>query len=169
MSTISADTSYLPNIPGFRPKQGPKLNGAKKSFFKLVGGEVFLKEEALPTLAEIGDETSTIAIGTISPKKKRLPSEDVANLILTFNGYFEDRDQSTGALKIRECKIYFYVADSTVKVVEKTQQNSGMPQGTLVRRAEITKPDGVPLNEADFKVGEIIPIYGRYYKYVIYN
>jgi len=46
-------------------------------------------------------------------------------------------------------------------IVEKPQINSGMTQGTLVKKAFVMKPDGTPYTQDDLRVGESIIVYGR--------
>jgi hypothetical protein len=82
---------------------------------------------------------------------------------LTFSGYFEE-----GSKQIRKCNIFFYLEDSSIKIVEKPQLNSGVTQGTVVRRNIILKPDGNNFSGLDFKLGEDIVIYGRPYRFVTF-
>uniref|UniRef100_A0A672ICX8 EF-hand domain (C-terminal) containing 2 n=1 Tax=Salarias fasciatus TaxID=181472 RepID=A0A672ICX8_SALFA len=54
---------------------------------------------------------------------------------------------STGRNRIRKCKIYFYLEDDTIQVVEPEYKNSGIPQGTLICRQRIPLP---PPNQERF-------------------
>jgi len=43
---------------------------------------------------------------------------------------------------VRLCKIYFFPTDDTIEVIEPARPNSGLPQGKLLRRQRVHKPDG---------------------------
>jgi hypothetical protein len=167
-STI--DPKFLPNLPGFKPK-APQT-GFKKSYFKLCDGQVFLKDEFVPQAAGgslDGDEASLTSFApsasqTISKARKQLALQN-ANVILTFAAYFEESVDGSNKPQVRQCNIFFFIEDGTVKIVEKPQMNSGVSQGTLVKRSILYKPDGNPYMEEDFRIGDSIRIYGRTYRY----
>ena len=48
-----------------------------------------------------------------------------------------------------------------MQVVERKQDNSGIPQGTLIRRHRFPGPNGGYLSSFDLCVGEDLCIYGR--------
>lgn len=130
-----------------------------------MDGNVFLKDEAV--VAVDSDDnfsiTSSIAQSTVMKARKAVanPSQ---NIILHFNAFFTEMVEGHAEPQVRNCSIYFYVEDGTVKVVEKPVVNSGVTQGTLVRRAVIMKHDNTPYVEEDFIVGDCVTIYGRYFK-----
>lgn len=51
--------------------------------------------------------------------------------VLSFDAYFQESiEEMRGyAHQIRRCKIYFYLEDGTMKVIEPKVKNSGIPQG----------------------------------------
>uniref|UniRef100_A0A8C0J9B6 EF-hand domain containing 2 n=1 Tax=Chelonoidis abingdonii TaxID=106734 RepID=A0A8C0J9B6_CHEAB len=71
--------------------------------------------------------------------------------------------------RIRHCKIYFFLEDDTIQVVEPQVKNSGIPQGTIVRRHRIPLP---PPNEDQFytvdyfNINTEVIFYARRYKIV---
>ncbi|XP_068772134.1 EF-hand domain-containing family member C2 isoform X4 [Struthio camelus] len=69
--------------------------------------------------------------------------------VLSFDAYFEEEvpDKNQELYRIRHCKIYFYLEDDTIQVVEPEVKNSGITQGTIVRRHRIPLP---PPNEDQF-------------------
>ncbi|XP_074156905.1 EF-hand domain-containing family member C2 isoform X2 [Sminthopsis crassicaudata] len=89
--------------------------------------------------------------------------------VLCFDAYFEDEvpDKDKELYRIRHCKIYFYLEDDTIQVLEPQLKNSGMPQGTFLRRHRIPLP---PPNEdnfytiQDFNVNIDIVFYSRVFK-----
>ncbi|KAJ8256181.1 hypothetical protein COCON_G00200450 [Conger conger] len=62
--------------------------------------------------------------------------------VLCFNAHFQEpvcqRREET--YRVRKCKIYFYLEDDTIQVVEPEVRNSGISQGTLIRRQRIALP-----------------------------
>lgn len=163
----SVDNNFLPNLPGFR-SQGYK-SGYKKQFFNIVNGQIVEKESGVPMIGNYdpADDASVNSIGnTTASLHKRRPKLDASNLTLTYQAYFEERAvDAKGGNQVRKCNIYFYVDDGSLKVVEKPQLNSGVSQGTLVRRSVISKQDGTPITENDLIIGDDLVIYGRKYRY----
>ena len=156
----------LPNLPGY--KTHPKSRGGKTKSFDLVNGEIFLVEAALPPIesSSLVESQSVTNIGT-STVSKKVKQENI-NITLTFEAYFEevaemgDRDE----LRIRKCKIYYFMENNTMCIIEKPKMNSGIPQGTLVRRGIVHKPDNTPIMADDLRLGEEVLVYGRLYKIV---
>lgn len=65
--------------------------------------------------------------------------------------------------------VYFYLEDDSVHVSEPKTPNSGIPQGTLIRRHRIPKADslnGQHYIVSDFNVGNQITLYSRTIKLV---
>lgn len=160
----SIDHNFLPNLPGFRPHEFK--TGSKKSYFGIVNGQIIEKEPALPMLGNGDmDDASVNSIGNSTASlNKRKPRMGDSNLTLTFQAYFEERPIDSHAGQIRKCNVYFFTEDGSLKIVEKPQLNSGVSQGTLVRRAIIPKPDGSVISEYDLVIGEDIIVYGRKYR-----
>ena len=63
--------------------------------------------------------------------------------MLQFDAYFKEAvDESPlENHRVRKCKILVYLVDSSVQIDEYRQENSGMPQGTLVKRHQIPYPE----------------------------
>lgn len=90
--------------------------------------------------------------------------------VLRFDAYFreavhEKRDEN---YRIRKCIIFFYLEDDSIQVTEHRVKNSGIPQGTLIRRHRIPKPNHDQPSKAeefytceDFNVGVTIDLYSR--------
>ncbi|XP_068772171.1 EF-hand domain-containing family member C2 isoform X8 [Struthio camelus] len=78
-----------------------------------------------------------------------LPGASFDRNVLSFDAYFEEEvpDKNQELYRIRHCKIYFYLEDDTIQVVEPEVKNSGITQGTIVRRHRIPLP---PPNEDQF-------------------
>lgn len=170
---MSLDYLPLPNLPGYKPKQ-IHSGGGKKSAFTFVRGEIFLKDEALPMLNS-AEQGSIASIGASSMSltksmrnKSRGGGTENVNITLTFQAYFEELAEKGDGheLRVRKCNIYYFLENGTMAIVEKPQTNSGIPQGTLVRRGIVHKPDGTPFGPEDLRLGDEILVYGRRYKLV---
>mmetsp|Transcript_14106 Transcript_14106/g.23465 ORF Transcript_14106/g.23465 Transcript_14106/m.23465 type:complete len:613 (-) Transcript_14106:247-2085(-) len=158
----SIDKSFLPNLPGFRSKPTP--SGYRKHIFQIVNGQVIEQDRAITSGSEVMDDASVTSIGnTIATLHKRKPTMEMQGLTLTFQAYFEERPIDRPA-QVRKCNIYFFIDDGSLKIVEKPQVNSGVSQGTLVKRAVIPKADGTPVTEYDLRIGENLTVYGRTFK-----
>ena len=162
----SIDQSFLPNLPGFRAKQPPRTGKARH--LDIVNGSTFVRDDPLPSLEnyDIPEDASVCSIGnTTALRTRRKPTAQNADTTLTFQAYFEEDPVRSNphSRQIRKCNIYFYTEDGTMKIVEKPQLNSGVSQGTLVRRAAIPKPDGSSVTEQDLVLGNKIKVYGRTY------
>jgi hypothetical protein len=163
----SVDKNFLPNLPGFRSK-APTC-GKKYHFFQIVNGSVIEKDGMLPVgNGEMMDDASVNSIGnTVAylSKHQHGSRTDLGGLTLTFQVYFEmTKAENSDVGQVRKCNLYYFVEDGTLKVVEKPQLNSGVSQGTLVRRAVIPKEDGTPITVADLVVGQELVLYGRSFK-----
>lgn len=86
--------------------------------------------------------------------------------VLCFDAYFQEsvHEKREEQNRIRKCKIYFYLEDDSLQVIEPKVENSGIPQGTLIRRHRIPLPS--PLDEEyytvdHFNIGKQITIYSR--------
>ncbi|XP_053313439.1 EF-hand domain-containing family member C2 [Spea bombifrons] len=91
--------------------------------------------------------------------------------VLSFEAYFEeDVPQSRQeSYRIRCCKIYFYLEDDTVQVVEPPLKNSGIPQGTIIRRHRIPLPspnDDQFYTVDDFNINKDVVFYSRTFRIV---
>ncbi|XP_020140631.1 EF-hand domain-containing family member C2 [Microcebus murinus] len=114
----------------------------------------------------------------MKPKYSRFPTGDGTDApswvafdkqVLSFDAYLEDEvpDKSQENYRIRRYKIYFYLEDDTIQVNEPELKNSGLPQGTFIRRHRIPlpPPDEDQFYTVDhFNIGIDIVFYGRTFK-----
>lgn len=163
LHSSAIDPKYLPNLPGFRPRQ-LKTNAQRTSCFDIINGEAYLRPQYIPPSSEPVDDASVTSIGNTIVTKARKQVLAPTNVILNYSAFFEEYVEGQRQAQVRYCNIYFYVENGTIKVVEKPQVNSGVSQGTLVRRTMIARPDGNPYCEDDLRIGNVMTIYGRHYK-----
>lgn len=60
-----------------------------------------------------------------------MPTPHLHPQVLCFEAYFQEAvpDARDETHRIRRCKVYFYLEDDTIQVVEPEYKNSGIPQG----------------------------------------
>jgi hypothetical protein len=161
------DLVPLPNLPGYKPNK--QKSGSKVKSFDLVNGEIFLVENTLPKIEQsLEDSRSILNIGAGNTAGGKMAAEENVNITLTFQAYFEEMvDMGDGEeMRIRKCNIYFFMENGTITVVEKPQMNSGLAQGTLVRKGIVHDANGKALTPDDFRLGAEVTMYGRAYKIV---
>lgn len=66
--------------------------------------------------------------------------------------------------RVRRCVIYYYLEDDTIHVSEPKQDNSGIPQGTLIKRHRIPKKNNEYYTIDDFNVNEEVNLYGKVFR-----
>ena len=84
--------------------------------------------------------------------------------MLRWNAYFKEAVTESAAEnhRVRKCVIYMYLEDESVYVGEPRQPNSGIPQGTFLKRHKIPKDDkGGTFGVGDIEVGSTVTFYGR--------
>lgn len=86
--------------------------------------------------------------------------------VLRFYGYFKESvvESNWENMRVRKVVVYYYLEDDTMHVSEPRVDNSGIPQGVLIKRQRIPKP-GYGNNEFftlyDLNVGEEVTLYGK--------
>lgn len=89
--------------------------------------------------------------------------------VLKFDAYFqEDVPMSTEEhYRIRQVHIYYYLEDDSMSVIEPVVENSGIPQGKLIKRQCLPKNDrGDHYHWKDLNRGINITIYGKTFRIV---
>ncbi|TGZ60658.1 hypothetical protein CRM22_008410 [Opisthorchis felineus] len=90
---------------------------------------------------------------------------------LSFDAYFQEtvNERREEQYRVRRCKVYFYPEDDTIQVVEPRLADTGIPQGTIIRRHRIAKPppeDHLFYTVDDFNVGNEFTAYGKKFRLV---
>eukprot|EP00933_Yihiella_yeosuensis_P080533 TRINITY_DN93985_c0_g1_i1.p1 TRINITY_DN93985_c0_g1~~TRINITY_DN93985_c0_g1_i1.p1 ORF type:complete len:679 (-),score=97.63 TRINITY_DN93985_c0_g1_i1:54-1979(-) len=86
--------------------------------------------------------------------------------VLRFETYFEQavHENPKETFRIRCCTLYYYLEDGTIMISEPKVENSGIPQGTFIKRHRIPKPremGGGFYTFKDLSVGASVCIYGN--------
>jgi len=172
LSASAGSMELLPNLPGFRRESAirPATSPKKQSLFT-KNGVSFLREE-LPSIQQsLQEESTTMVLGSrVSTARPRTMTKVArpSGLILTFHAYFEELALHTRLeeVRIRRCTIFYYEEDEGIMIVERAQLNSGMKQGTILRRTCVNKPDGTTYQPQDFRIGNSLEILGTVYNII---
>uniref|UniRef100_A0A0G4HCV0 Calmodulin n=1 Tax=Chromera velia CCMP2878 TaxID=1169474 RepID=A0A0G4HCV0_9ALVE len=101
-----------------------------------------------------------------------MPSwEALEHQVLRFYGYFKEHVEESNSEnhRVRRVIIYYYLEDDTISLIEPRTDNSGTPQGTLVRRhrvphlhpGSIKTKQGEYVSPDDLRIGMNVSIYGK--------
>ncbi|KAK2957470.1 putative flagellar protofilament ribbon protein rib74 [Blattamonas nauphoetae] len=88
-------------------------------------------------------------------------------LVLAFRGFYKEavHESATEVFRVRELEIYYYMEDDTISINEHKQENSGIPQGTFLKRHRVPRDENHPeygtITIDDLDIGKDIDIYGR--------
>ncbi|XP_072253820.1 EF-hand domain-containing family member C2 [Leuresthes tenuis] len=159
----------------FQPGNSPNIRLGKERFHK---SQHFDYSNGVPML--VGSEKPGIGgerlVGQkIKPKYSVYPKGEGSDLpswvafdkqALCFEAYFQEAVPvaQVETYRIRKCKIFFYLEDDTIQVVEPEYKNSGIPQGTLIRRHRIPLPppnDDEFYNIFHFNINQQMVLYSR--------
>jgi len=172
--------SAIPNLPGFAVK-GKKKNYGRSQGFALVNGVRIEQSEGgnfekpkfvkVPLNLDV-KRTGSIGLSTaqeeyidyMGVKETEAPAWDVLDRhVLRFYGQFQEAvvEANLENHRIRHCVIMYYLEDDTCHITEKKTDNSGMPQGQLLRRHRFPGPTDGYLSWQDLAVGSELHIYGR--------
>ncbi|KAI8614274.1 hypothetical protein BC830DRAFT_1169572 [Chytriomyces sp. MP71] len=91
--------------------------------------------------------------------------------VLRFYAYFQEavHEKREEQYRVRKCNIYFYLEDDTIHVSEPKTANSGIPQGTLIRRHRIQNrqdTNGQHYTVTDFNVDKEVTFYSKTFKII---
>lgn len=164
----------LPLLPGnnFDRKLGSE-KFHKSHFFDICNEQQMMTGPHRPGIGGVA-----IPGQVIPPKHSSYPKGEGTNApawvaydrqVLSFKAYYQEgvTERHDEQYRIRNCKLYFYLEDDSIQVVEPVVKNAGMPQGTIIRRHRIPKP--APLDDQyftveDFNIGKELILYGKKFK-----
>ncbi|KAJ3101596.1 EF-hand domain-containing protein 1 [Phlyctochytrium bullatum] len=88
-------------------------------------------------------------------------------VVLRFDGYFKQTvHESMEQYHLRKVRIHYYVEDDSIAVVEPPVENSGIPQGVLIKRQRLPKNSEDYYTIKDFNVGINLSFYGKTFRIV---
>ncbi|KAJ8350395.1 hypothetical protein SKAU_G00255250 [Synaphobranchus kaupii] len=121
-----------------------------------IGGELLLGQKPKPRLLSAG--------GSNAPSWLAFDKQ-----VLCFDAHFQEAvcQKREETYRVRTCKIYFFLEDDTIQVVEPEIRNSGISQGTLIRRQRIALPppkDDQYYTSHHFNLNQEVVLFSRSFK-----
>ncbi|GLV41435.1 EF-hand domain containing 1.1 [Carabus blaptoides fortunei] len=157
----------LPLLPGycFNPNIG-QTRFHRSQYFEHLGSIRILSDRVRPDGTINSRYPSIYARGEVAELPAWIAFD---KQVLTFDAFFQETLQETrnSPFLVRKCKLYFYLEDGTIKVVEPKVSNSGIPQGTLISRQRIRFPppqDVQFYDIVDFNIGKEVELFGKVFK-----
>ncbi|KAG8445855.1 hypothetical protein GDO86_010589, partial [Hymenochirus boettgeri] len=123
-------------------------------------------------LDELSNKRPTLTYGQArpAPASDFIPSYVAFDKkVLRFDGYFQETVPLSPAehYRVRKVCLYYYLEDDSISVVEPPVENSGIPQGTFIRRQRHPKNDnGDPYHWKDLNVGINVTLYSRTFRLI---
>ncbi|CAD5111984.1 DgyrCDS1238 [Dimorphilus gyrociliatus] len=133
-----------------------------------IGGEPIryntLSEQELDDLAQY-KPTLTYGPAKQAPPEDFVPAHVAFDKkVLRFSGWYKQtvHESPNEHYRVRHVQIYYYLEDDSIAVVEPPKENSGMPQGKLIKRQRLPKNDvGDYWLWKDLNVGMNVTFYGK--------
>jgi hypothetical protein len=86
---------------------------------------------------------------------------------LRFDGYFKQTvHESEEQYHLRRVHILFFLEDDSIAVIEPPVENSGIPQGVLIKRQKLPKNSTEYYKASDFNLAQNITFYGKTFRIV---
>jgi hypothetical protein len=177
---MAVDLKSLPNLPGFSISQHKERNH-KAQTWGFVNGQRMEMQEGLshdkpkfvqaPKMQDrwrngsLPESTTREVFKAAQPKDyDTLPAWDALDRhVLRFYGFFKEAVTETNLenYRVRKCVIFYYLEDDTCLITEPKTDNSGLPQGTLIRRHRFPAPEGGYIHAEDLRIGGDLEVYGK--------
>ncbi|KAJ3166475.1 EF-hand domain-containing protein 1 [Geranomyces variabilis] len=88
-------------------------------------------------------------------------------VVLRFDAYFKQTvHESIEKYHLRRVRILYYVEDDSIAVVEPPVENSGIPQGVLIKRQRLPKSSTEFFTVRDFNLATNVTFYGKTFRVV---
>lgn len=165
----------LPLLPGFTFTDPTQVQFHKTQTLGYKNGFTIptlpstypLSEEDLEELANF-NPSLTYGQAVQAPPELFVPAKvGFDKKVLLFNAYFKQtvHESNEEFYCIRPLKIFYYLEDDSISVVEPVVENSGLPQGTFIKRQCIPKNDvGDFYHWKDFNIGIDVVFYGKSFR-----
>ncbi|XP_033109623.1 EF-hand domain-containing protein 1-like [Anneissia japonica] len=133
-----------------------------------IGGEPLeVNQLSLAELDELNNKRPTLTYG----QAKQPPPEDFIpahvgfdKKVLKFDAFFQQtvHESQNEYYRVRPVSIFYYLEDDSISVIEPHIENSGMPQGKLIKRMRLPKNDqGDYWHWKDLNVDMNVDFYGK--------
>lgn len=130
------------------------------------------KQEGAPASSGLATKAPGSDAGhAFAPTSKRPNWLGYDGKVLKFTAFFKEAVHSSPLenFRIRTVSIRYFLADGSISVTEPKVDNSGIPQGVIVKRHKVTKADGSYMTMDDLQVGTNVSLYGKVYRIVDAN
>jgi len=188
--------NQLPFLPGYVPNKPRGESATHKSMQTMTmapGGPISFMNTDIPTLDLAVLQTMSdpkyrfdMSARSITHDERAAMKETARNTyrpaiapawlkhdrqVLRFSGYFQEavHESPKENFRVRQCVVYYYLEDATMMVTEPKVENSGIPQGTFVKRHRIPRPSemgGGYYQPKDLRLGTTLIIYSRAFRLV---
>eukprot|EP00794_Sanderia_malayensis_P011887 gene11887-13119_t len=133
-----------------------------------IGGEpIPVNELSKAELDELANFKPSLTYGQAvqAPPESYVPASVVFDKkVLLFHAYYKQtvHESPTEHFRVRHVNVYYYLEDDSISVVEPPVENSGIPQGKLVKRQRLPKDDvGNHWHWKDLNIGISVTFYGK--------
>ena len=170
-------SSGLPFLPGYTFTNLRKTDFRKPQILQVSQGTMGTRKpnpedlEAAATQKIQTIKTTAPPVQSVDTFPDYIPAHVAyEHLVLRFYSYFRETvpESADEISRVRYVKIYVYLEDDTILIEEDHVRNSGMEQGTLLRRMRVVNPNIKPLGTLytsnDFNVGISVEICGTVYR-----
>jgi hypothetical protein len=184
------DLSKIPNLPGYSLKQKRVANKRDQRFHVLrdsSGGPVICEKEEGGARPGLPDKVKTVCVprpadtrrvgdtfpesttqeehnSKVSYETTVVPAWELMDkVVLRWYGFFRESVPETNleTNRMRQCNVMFYLEDDTCHITERKQENSGIPQGNLLRRHRFPSEERGFLEWDELQVGGMLNVYGK--------
>merc|ERR1711871_1816254 len=160
----------LPFLPGNTFSDNTRVNFHKKQTFqKGSAGIPIIKDAPAGAPAPAVIPPPPQHEEPVAPVAPAVPAYVALDrMVLRFFAYFKEavHESRMENYRVRKVTILYYLEDNTLQVNEPKEENSGIPQGSFVKRHHIPKGRGEFYTVLDFKLGTDITFYGRTFRVV---
>ncbi|XP_069873404.1 EF-hand domain-containing protein 1 isoform X2 [Dipodomys merriami] len=183
---VSNPVHGLPLLPGSSFKDSTKTSFHRCQTLDYRNGYAVIRRPAMgiggdqlqsnqPSQAELDEMANKAPILTYGQPKHPPPPDFIPahvafdKKVLKFEAYFQEEVPMSMEehYRIRQVKIYYYLEDDSMSVMEPIVENSGIPQGKLIKRQRLAKNDvGEHYHWKDLNRGINITIYGKTFRLV---
>lgn len=187
--------SQLPFLPGYVPydQKGEAKHNKKQSLAFAPGGAIAFMKSDIPSLdlevlKQMSDPNHRFnkSQRSVTHDEREAMKDSARNTykpaiapawlkhdrqVLRFSAYFQEpvHESPKENFRVRQCVLFFYLEDGTMMVTEPKVENSGIPQGTFVKRHRIPKPQelgGGFYQPKDVRLGSTLIVYSRAFRIV---
>ncbi|XP_030201304.1 EF-hand domain-containing protein 1 isoform X1 [Gadus morhua] len=122
----------------------------------------YTNELSSETLALLTEPSSRAPVVPFIPAHVALDKK-----VLRFHGYFQQRvlHSPDEEYRVRPVVLFYYLEDDSMCVMEPLVENSGLPQGKLIKRQQLPRKDrSVPYHWKDLNLALDLEVYGVLYR-----